>query len=582
VPLTRRTSGRVRKDVTSADVALRVVNFKSLASVELPPARITVLAGSNSSGKSSLLQAALFFAQSVQQAAPVINGDLVRLGGPSDVIRNGTDELAFETAFWESKPDGGWGLVSTRVTLRDAAGELRGSRFALQVQGAAELEAVEGRCPADLSKRLVDNEIPLVVVDPGRWDLPPDTYLSVIGLRPGRLIYPAVKDDYRKHFDQMLKQGAIRQYFVEELLRTSMVSHGETGLADELQPLLADTRHGRRARVGKLSGLEQDALFNLYFETENPGGWASEPISLGPLGTGRLGVRSTFSYQRKRGSSAPAAVNRLSDAARRMAAFSDGLVYLGPLREDPRVAYPLGHTVSNLPVGEKGEFTAAYLETHGDRLISCVTPRGIKRRESLLTAVSRWCRHLGIADEVNVESRGKMGHHVGLQVSGQLRDPTAIGVGASQLLPVVVLVLGAQPDQLVLLEQPELHLHPKVQSRLGDFFAWSRPDIRLLVETHSEYLITRLRLRVAEDELPADDLAVLFARQRLVEHVLEENGEEITDSEVFSEFRRLGLDHHGDFDAWPEDFFDTLENDTVALAQAVTRRLESESGVSSP
>ena len=78
------------------NVTFRVINFKSIASAELEPRRLTILAGANSSGKSSLLQALLFLAQSFDEPTPVINGDLVRLGEPTDVIRDGTDELTLE------------------------------------------------------------------------------------------------------------------------------------------------------------------------------------------------------------------------------------------------------------------------------------------------------------------------------------------------------------------------------------------------------------------------------------------------------------------------------------------------------
>jgi hypothetical protein len=259
-------------------------------------------------------------------------------------------------------------------------------------------------------------------------------------------------------------------------------------------------------------------------------------------------------------------------------------VYLGPLRDDPRVAYPLGHTVTNLPVGEKGEFTAAYLDEHRHRRVRYITPSNQPANAPLMEAVSGWCQHLGIADEVDVVSRGKLGHELRLAMHGQPRDPTAVGVGASQLLPVVVLVLGANRDALVLLEQPELHLHPNVQSGLGDFLARAKPDIRLLVETHSEYLVTRLRLRVAEGELSREDIAVLFARQKTTEFAvadLGEDGDERSESstvqrEVATVFERLLMDKRGDFESWPEDFFDTLTNDAVALARAVSSQVAEE------
>src|SRR4029077_10581733 len=203
--------------------------------------------------------------------------------------------------------------------------------------------------------------------------------------------------------------------------------------------------------------------------------------------------------------------SRIGRSANRMEAFGSAIVYLGPLRDDPRFAYPLGHTIASLPVGEKGEFTAAYLARNGSSRRRYRAPGADSTTNGdLLSAVSKWCEYLGIADEVTVQSLGKLGHRLGLKVGGSERDPTAIGVGASQLLPVVVLVLGATSRQFVLLEQPELHLHPKVQSRLADFLSSARPDLRLLIETHSEYLLTRLRLHVVNGKIEKDDLAVLF------------------------------------------------------------------------
>jgi predicted ATPase len=79
-------------------------------------------------------------------------------------------------------------------------------------------------------------------------------------------------------------------------------------------------------------------------------------------------------------------------------------------------------------------------------------------------------------------------------------DLTNVGVGVSQLLPVVVSCLLADPDSVILLEQPELHLHPAVQQRLADFLlACAKSGRQLIVETHSEYIVSRLRLRIAQD-----------------------------------------------------------------------------------
>src|SRR5690349_19031866 len=68
-----------------------IADFKSIEKADVSPKRLTVLAGANSSGKSSLLQALLFLGQSLGEDEPVLNGPLVRLGEPRDVIRSGLD-----------------------------------------------------------------------------------------------------------------------------------------------------------------------------------------------------------------------------------------------------------------------------------------------------------------------------------------------------------------------------------------------------------------------------------------------------------------------------------------------------------
>ena len=86
----------------------------------------------------------------------------------------------------------------------------------------------------------------------------------------------------------------------------------------------------------------------------------------------------------------------------------------------------------------------------------------------------------------------------------------AVGVGVSQLLPVLVLCLLSEPGGVILLEQPELHLHPALQQRLADFLiAVARSGRQLIVETHSEYIVSRLRRRIAEDTTEEDDLLAM-------------------------------------------------------------------------
>ena len=89
---------------------------------------------------------------------------------------------------------------------------------------------------------------------------------------------------------------------------------------------------------------------------------------------------------------------------------------------------------------------------------------------------------------------------------------TDVGFGVSQILPVLVLCFYAPKGSTIILEQPEIHLHPAVQAGLADVLidAYKRRDVQIIVESHSEHFLRRLQRRVAEEALPNDDLAVYF------------------------------------------------------------------------
>ena len=125
----------------------------------------------------------------------------------------------------------------------------------------------------------------------------------------------------------------------------------------------------------------------------------------------------------------------------------------------------------------------------------------------------------------------------------QAHDLTHVGVGVSQVLPIMVMCLLADPDTTMVFEQPELHLHPKVQTLLGDFFlSMAILGKQCILETHSEYLINRLRFRAAADV--KNELAKAM-RMYFVE--------KIGDT---SNFRPVVVNEFGAIPDWPDGFFD--------------------------
>jgi predicted ATPase len=246
--------------------------------------------------------------------------------------------------------------------------------------------------------------------------------------------------------------------------------------------------------------------------------------------------------------------------------------YLGPLRDAPRARYPL--EVLNRPgeVGARGEQTAATLEMYRDRQVEYIPPAAFAgdavnpqatQTVPLKEAVLDWLRYMGIAGQVSTRDRGKFGHEVNVAtgVNGQMHDLTHVGVGVSQVLPIVVMCLLADSGSILILEQPELHLHPKVQTRLGDFLvATALQGKQCIVETHSEHLLNRVRLRIAAD--PKDEL-----REKTKVYFVEHEGRTAV-------CREVQINAYGAIEDWPKDFFDQTEKELERIIMARTRKMQ--------
>lgn len=250
--------------------------------------------------------------------------------------------------------------------------------------------------------------------------------------------------------------------------------------------------------------------------------------------------------------------------------FATSLKYLGPLRDAPKPLYPLAPAADPHDVGLRGEHTASILDLHKNKKIkyipsvnfkSAVVDRTTATR-TLESAVIDWLQYLGVASSVKSRDQGKLGHElkVGLSSSDSTHDLTHVGVGVSQVLPILVICLLADTDSTLVFEQPELHLHPKVQTLLGDFFlSMALCNKQCIVETHSEYFIDRLRFRIAaaspENELNSQ------AKIYFVEKPSQT-----------SSFREVVINEYGAISDWPEGFFDQSQQEAEAILRAAAMK----------
>jgi len=258
--------------------------------------------------------------------------------------------------------------------------------------------------------------------------------------------------------------------------------------------------------------------------------------------------------------------------------FSEKIQYLGPLREEPKSLYPLESNGDATGLGLKGENTAAVYENNKGKRIQYIDPRQFEyshdslikdniKEGPLAEAINKWLVYLGVAKDMSTNDRGKFGHELKIttEIKDMKQDLTHVGVGVSQILPILVLCFLAEKGNTIILEQPELHLHPKVQTRLADFFvSMNALGKQCIIETHSEYLINRLRLIVAksEDTQVSDDTMIYFVEKD------KETGA--------STYRKITINPYGKIDHWPEGFFDEGEDLSSQIVEAALEKKRKE------
>jgi predicted ATPase len=226
--------------------------------------------------------------------------------------------------------------------------------------------------------------------------------------------------------------------------------------------------------------------------------------------------------------------------------------YLGPLRWDPREVYGF-ETMSptpQMPLGRRGEMLAKKLDQNpvGYFPVYDESAPTSRRRSTLVSALEGWMGFMGIPGKINVEPIGAYGFRIKVDEKAL----AMIGTGISQVLPVLVLCLLSKPGDLILLEEPELHLNPGIQQKLMEFLLeMSKRDRSFIIETHSEYMVTRLRLIAVEKPESTKNYKIFFT--------------EI--GEVGTEYKEISMDKNGFISAWPKNFFDHAGNDLKIIMQ---------------
>jgi predicted ATPase len=242
-----------------------------------------------------------------------------------------------------------------------------------------------------------------------------------------------------------------------------------------------------------------------------------------------------------------------------------GVFYVGPLREYPKRLY--------LWSGEVPD----HVGTKGDRAIEAVlAARGRyfnffhKQKTKLLSqVVAERLQAMNLIREFEIKPLAQHRKEYEVLVRTNPTLPlvklTDVGFGVSQVLPVIVECFYVPAGSIVIFEQPEIHLHPRVQADLADLFVdaisareYGTPRAcQFIVESHSEHFLRRLQRLIAEEKMSKDDAALYF----------------IDAAEGTANIQELELDLFGNITNWPEGFFGDEMADAVARSEAQARRV---------
>lgn len=212
-------------------------------------------------------------------------------------------------------------------------------------------------------------------------------------------------------------------------------------------------------------------------------------------------------------------------------------------------------------MGQAGELVVDALLAARQRGLR-ISPGYRKRRMTLGQYVARWLKELGLIHDFRVVpvAEGSNLFEVRVHKSPQAAEVLIpdVGFGVSQILPVLVPCFYVPEGSTVVLEQPEIRLHPSVQSGLADVFidAWRKRGVQILVESHSEHLLRRLQRRIAEEALCHDELGLYFCS---VKHAV-------------SKLDQLEVDLYGNIENWPQDFLGDQIDEIASMSEAALKR----------
>lgn len=224
--------------------------------------------------------------------------------------------------------------------------------------------------------------------------------------------------------------------------------------------------------------------------------------------------------------------------------YLDKIAYIAPLRVAPVLSRTYQTDVEKKFVLPDGENTRFILDE-------------MSNDSAKINLVKKWlCNDFHLAKDINVVKESGKRYRVVVTTNENVKvDLIHMGFGLSQILPIITQGCISAQNSLMIVEDPDVHMHPSIQASMADFFIYlcKERQVSVFVETHSDHFITRLRRRIAEKEIDFRKVNLIF--------VMNESGESIYKTIPLSDTGRMT-------GSMPPGFMDTRDNDFKAILEA--------------
>ena len=264
----------------------------------------------------------------------------------------------------------------------------------------------------------------------------------------------------------------------------------------------------------------------------------------------------------------------LKQAEKHTGLFSNQFHYLNAYRIQPESTYPKSNNevVQYRNIGTNGQYVVHFIETYYDEEVafdnllhpdSFVEDTLLKKtivNKTLINQINLWLGE--ISPGINVRTTSINQGEVLLEyvftqpnyANTNRFKPANVGFGITYALPVVTALLSAKPGALLIIENPESHIHPKGQAKLGELIALvAQNDVQIIIETHSDHIVNGIRVGIKEGKL-SKDKARLFYFKKIVE-----------EQEQYSAITDIFLDKNGTLSEYPENLLDEWANQLAKL-----------------